>query len=301
MATLNSSPKSFRHSFAGTLVPYPKKFVTGGAIIWYFISVERRCSPRLNMEQMMERAAMPFTEVSLESVLLDADLFVKYSSPEKAFALLKSSLERSPRSIPLREKMRDISIKQKNLDEAARQCLALVSLYIGREDFDLAYDRLQEAKLLDPRISVAPGLEAIRRARRPEFAVNRDRTPQKVRTDVTFAGNLGYVSIFDSVQVIENAKMTGLLIVKSDLHLASVAFNEGKIVDAECNGHNGVAAFREIIELTGGTFEFSIADHEFPVVIAISNNTNFLLDVLTELDHERAEKNGLRDMGGELM
>lgn len=255
------------------------------------------------MEQVIERPAVPFTEVSLESVLLDADLFVKYSSPEKAFALLRESLDRSPRSIPLREKMRDICVKQKNLDEAARQCLALVSLYIGREDFDLAYDRLQEAKLLDPRISVAPGLEAIRRARRPDFAASRDknRTPQKVRTDVTFAGNLGYVSIFDAVQVIENAKMTGLLIVKSDLHLASVAFNEGKIVDAECNGHNGVAAFREIVELSGGTFEFSTSEHEFPVVIAISNNTNFLLDVLTELDHERAEKEGLRDVGGEIM
>ncbi|MCV4939016.1 hypothetical protein OFC17_29965, partial [Escherichia coli] len=98
------------------------------------------------------------------------------------------------------EKMREICIKQKNLNEAARQCLALVTLYIGREDFDLAYDRLQEVKLLDPRISVAPGLEAIRRARRPDFAVTRDRSPQKVRTDVTFAGNLGFVSVFDAVQ-----------------------------------------------------------------------------------------------------
>src|SRR5215470_1348913 len=253
------------------------------------------------MEQVTAKPAVPFTEVSLESVLLDADLFVKYSSPEKAFALLKESLERSPRSIPLREKMRDICVKQRNLDEAARQCLALVSLYIGREDFDIAYDRLQEAKLLDPRISVAPGLEAIRRARRPEFAATRDKTPQKVRTDVTFAGNLGYVGIFDAVQVIENAKMTGLLVVKSDLHLASVAFNEGTIVDAECNGHNGVAAFRDIVELNGGTFEFSMSDHEFPVVIMIPNNTNFLLDVLTELDHERAEKDGLRDLSGEIM
>jgi len=117
------------------------------------------------MNEVIEKGSVPFTEVSLESVLLDADLFVKYSSPEKAFQLLKESLDRSPRSIPLREKMRDICVKQKNLDEAARQCLALVSLYIGREDFDVAYDRLQEAKLLDPRISVAPGLEAIGRAR----------------------------------------------------------------------------------------------------------------------------------------
>ena len=240
------------------------------------------------------------TEVSIESVLLDADLFVKYSSAEKAFKLLHDSLERSPRSIALREKLRDICIKQKNLNEAARQCLALVSLYIGREEFDLAYDRLQEAKLLDPRVSVAPGLEAIRRARRPDFAVNRDKSPQKVRTDTTFAGNLGYVSIFDAVQVIESAKMTGLLVIKSDLHLANVSFNDGKIVDAECNGHNGHVAFRDVIEINSGTFEFTISDNEFPVVLNIVSNTNFLLDVLTELDNERAEKDGLRNVGSEL-
>ena len=250
------------------------------------------------MNKISESAA-PFTQVSIESVLLDADLFVKYRSPEKAFSLLRESMERSPRSISLREKMREICISQKNLDEAAKQCLALVSLYIGREEFDLAYDRLQEAKLLDPRISVAPGLDAIRRARRPDFVYTRDKSPQNVRTDVTFAGNLAFVSIFDAVQVIENSKMTGLLIIKSDSHPASVSFNEGRIVDSDANGHNGVKAFREIIELNSGTFEFSTSDTEFPVVIVAASNTNFLLDVLTELDNERAEKAGMRDTNGE--
>jgi len=251
------------------------------------------------MNEVLAQTITPFTDVSMESVLLDADLFIRYRSPEKAFSLLRECMERSPRSIPLREKMREICITQKNLDEAARQCLALVSLYIGREDFDLAYDRLQEAKLLDPRISVAPGLDAIRRARRPDFAATRDKSPVNVRTDVTFAGNLAFVSIFDAVQVIENSRMTGLLIVKSDLHLASVSFNEGKIVDADANGHNGIKAFREIIEINSGTFEFSTSETEFSVVIVVSSNTNFLLDVLTELDNERAEKQGLRNLNDE--
>ena len=250
-------------------------------------------------ENSNQAAAAPFTASSIESVLLDADLFIKYQSPEKAFALLNESMERSPRSIPLREKMREICITQKNLDEAAKQCLALVNLYIGREDFDVAYDRLQEAKMLDPRISVAPGLEAIRRARRPDFSIHREKSPQNIRTDVTFAGNLAFVSIFDAVQVIENSRMTGLLVIKSDLHLASVSFNEGKIVDADADGRNGTAAFREIIEIADGTFEFSLTETEFAVVIAITSNTNFLLDVLTELDNERAEKQGLRNLNDE--
>ena len=53
-------------------------------------------------------------------------------------------------------------------------------------------------------------------------------------------------------------------------------------------------AFRDIIEINSGTFEFTTSENEFPVVIAVSSNTNFLLDVLTELDNERAEETGLR-------
>jgi tetratricopeptide (TPR) repeat protein len=250
------------------------------------------------MNSLLDKKA-PFTEVSIESVLLDADLFVKYQSPERAFNLLREAIERSPRSIPLREKMRDVCVAHKNLTEAARQCLALVSLYITREDFDLAYDRLQEAKLLDPRISVAPGLEAIRRARRPEFSVRREKSNYEVRSDVALAGDLALVSIFDAVQVIENSKMTGLLVIKSNLLLGSVAFNEGKIVDAEANGHNGTVAFRSLIEVTGGVFEFTISENEFPVVINVTSNTNFLLDILTQLDTEKAEKQGLRTLSAE--
>lgn len=248
------------------------------------------------MNEVLEREEIPFTEVSVESVLLDADLFVKYRSTEKAFSLLQEAIERSPRSIALREKLREIAISHKNHTEAARQCLALVSLYISREEFDVAYDRLQEAKLLDPRISVAPGLEAIRRARRPEFDLNRDKTPVKIRTDVVLAGNLAMVSIFDAIQVIENSRLTGLMVIKSDAHLANVSFNQGKIVDAEADGFRGEFAFRIIIELNSGSFEFSNSNEEFPVVIQVSSNTNFLLDILTQLDTEKAEKQGMRNL-----
>jgi tetratricopeptide (TPR) repeat protein len=230
-------------------------------------------------------------ELSIESVLLDADLLMKYQSPERAYELLQSAIERSPRSIPLREKMREICIRNRNFTEAARQCLALVSLYITKEDFDLAYDRLQEAKLLDPRISVAPGLEAIRRARRPVFNERRERS--QVRTDVALAGDLSLISIFDAIQVIENSKLTGLLVIKSNMLLGSISFNEGKIVNAEANGRNGTKAIQDIIEVSVGSFEFLTSEKEFPVVIQVSSNTNFLLDILTKLETEKAQREGL--------
>src|SRR6185436_7932895 len=104
----------------------------------------------------------------VETALLDADLFLKYGSADRAMKRLKAALERAPRSITLRERMREIAAAHKHPEEAARHCLALASLYIERDNFDAAHDRLLEAKQLDNRISIASGLEAIRRARHPE-------------------------------------------------------------------------------------------------------------------------------------
>lgn len=235
-------------------------------------------------------------ELSVESILLDSDLFVKYKSIERAVSLLQEAIERSPRSIPLREKLREICGSKGNIAEAARQCLALASLYINREEFESAYDRLQEAKLLDPRISIASGLEAIRRAKHPEFAAGTvyqtaqaaraAAPPVQFRRDVAFAGDLSLVSLFDVIQVAENSKLTGLLTLKSTPHIGSVAFNVGKIVDAEASGCTGVAAFRKVVEITDGAFEFTCSEKEFPIVIQAATNTNLLLDTLSDMDEE---------------
>jgi hypothetical protein len=77
----------------------------------------------------------------VDSALLDAELFVKYHSPERAIKRLKTALERNPRSIALRERLREVAATHKHPEEAARQGLALASLYIERDDFDSAYDR----------------------------------------------------------------------------------------------------------------------------------------------------------------
>src|SRR4029079_4272987 len=50
-----------------------------------------------------------------DSALLDAELFLKYQAPERAIKRLRSALEDSPRSIALRERMREICISQSKL------------------------------------------------------------------------------------------------------------------------------------------------------------------------------------------
>jgi tetratricopeptide (TPR) repeat protein len=251
---------------------------------------------------MKEKAAVTRLDFTVESIILDADLFVKYKSPERAVGVLRDALDRSPRSILLREKLREVCATQGQIAEAARQCLALANLYINREDFESAYDRLQEAKLLDPRISIAPGLEAIRRAKHPEFSAShsvaqahRPTAPIEIRRDAVLAGNLQLITFFDAVQVLENARLTGLLTLKNEERVATVSFNLGQIVNAETESLNGTDAFRKVVEFTNGTFEFTLSVNEFPVVIQAASNTNLLLDTLSAMDEESQNVGGSND------
>ncbi|HVQ39297.1 MAG TPA: DUF4388 domain-containing protein [Pyrinomonadaceae bacterium] len=238
----------------------------------------------------------PFSQAEhvseVDTALLDAELFIKYRAPERAIKRLRTALEGHPRSIAVREKMREICIAEKQKDEGARQCLALASLYIERDDFESAYDRLLEAKQLDERINIAGGLEAIRRARRPDLRPTESSAPAPTHSpNATLAGDLTAISVFDAIQVIENAKLTGTLLLIPDPSNAKktgrVHFNDGRIVDAEAAGAKGPQGFRRIVEITKGSFEFQKSAKNFPSRIKALSNTNLILDTLSQLDEEK--------------
>lgn len=239
---------------------------------------------------MSQHEKEPIGEV--ETALLDAELFIKYGSVERAMKRLKTALERSPRSIALRERMREISAAHKHPEEAARHCLALASLYIERDDFDAAHDRLLEAKQLDNRISIATGLEAIRRARHPELEKKQvaKANTQRARPTVTFAGDLMTISVFDAIQAIENSRLTGILVLANDTQNGSVFFNDGQIVAAESGDRTAYDAFRQIVEITTGSFDFQKSKQTFPITIEAASNTNLILDSLRQVDEAAAEQ-----------
>ncbi|MFN2578013.1 MAG: DUF4388 domain-containing protein [Pyrinomonadaceae bacterium] len=224
----------------------------------------------------------------VETALLDAELFIKYGAPDRAIKRLKTALERSPRSIPLRERMREIAAAHKHPEEAARHCLALASLYIERDDFDSAHDRLLEAKQLDNRISIATGLEAIRRARHPEAKTPATEKPpsRRAKPTVSFAGDLSLISVFDAVQAIENSRLTGVLTLINEAQKGRVFFNDGQIVGAESGRQTAQEAFRQIVEVTAGTFDFQKSIEGFPVTIEAASNTNLILDSLRQVDEQ---------------
>jgi uncharacterized protein DUF4388 len=224
----------------------------------------------------------------IETALLDAELFIKYGSADRALKRLRTALENNPRSIRLREKMREIASAHKHPEEAARHCLALASLYIERDNFDAAHDRLLEAKTLDNRISIGTGLEAIRRARHPELNAKpvAKTKPPRARSGVTFAGDLSAISVFDAIQAIENSRLTGALLLTNNAQAGRVLFNDGQIVGAESGKLTAQDAFRQIVEITGGTFDFHKSAQGFPVTIEAPSNTNLILDSLRQVDEE---------------
>ena len=230
----------------------------------------------------------------VETALLDAELFIKYGSTERAMKRLKTALEHNPRSIPLRERLREVASAHKHPEEAARHCLALASLYIERDDFDAAHDRLLEAKQLDPRISIATGLEAIRRARHPELHSKpaKKSAPQQMKPGISFAGDLSVISVFDAIQAIENSRLTGVLMLTNNAQAGRVLFNDGQIVGAESGKLTANEAFRQIVETTGGTFDFQRSPQTHPVTIEAPSNTNLILDCLRQVD-EGAVSGGL--------
>ena len=228
----------------------------------------------------------PIGEV--ETALLDAELFIKYGSPDRALKRLKTALEHNPRSIPLRERMREVGAAHKHPEEAARQCLALASLYIERDDFDAAHDRLLEAKQLDNRISIGTGLEAIRRARHPELQTKPAPTaePKRMKPGISFAGDLSVISVFDAIQAIENSRLTGVLMLTNNAQAGRVLFNDGQIVGAESGPLTAQEAFRQIVEITGGTFDFQKSAKTHPITIEAASNTNLILDSLRQVDED---------------
>lgn len=224
----------------------------------------------------------------VDTALLDVELFLKYQAPERAVARLRAAIEANPRSIPLRERLREITASQTQKEEAARQCLALASLYIERDEFDSAYDRLLEARQLNPRINIAGGLEAIRRARRPEMSVvPAPSVSKRRRKQVALSGDLSIISVFDAIQVIENAKLNGSLVLTDETQSGRVIFNGGRIVDAEMGAVSGQQAFRLVVEIASGDFEFHKSEQESPVRIQAASNTNLILDSLRQLDEAK--------------
>jgi hypothetical protein len=96
------------------------------------------------------------------------------------------------------------------------------------------------------------------------------------------------ISVFDAIQAIENSRLTGALMLTNNAQAGRVLFNDGQIVGAESGHLTAHEAFRQIVEITGGTFDFQKSAQTHPITIEAASNTNLILDSLRQVDEENA-------------
>jgi hypothetical protein len=215
------------------------------------------------------------SEFDPESAIIDAELLVKYRMVNRAIEALERAIDNLPRHIGLREKLREILIDAGRRDQAAQQCLALASLHMNTGDMEHANERLLEAKRLDPRVSVTGPL---RDTRTPKPATQ---TAQKI-----LSGNLSDVNLFDIIQIIENSKLSGVLLITAASIGGEIHLTEGLIVGAEADNELGTPALQKLLDTVDGTFEFEKSSKEFERTIQASSNTALILDMLRAKDEE---------------
>ena len=232
--------------------------------------------------------------VDVEGAIIDADLLVKYRLVKRAIESLREAIKAAPRSIALREKLREIYIDNNSLNDAAQQCMDLATLYVETDKLDLASERLLEAKRLDPDVSITARLKEIESGGKSAAPAQASPAAQSGAAK-SISGDLADINIFDIVQILENSRMTGILALRSATFSGNIYFNEGHVVDAVVGQKVGMEAFSELVDLSDGQFEFEKSRTEFRQRIAVSSNTSLILDILREKDESRREADGAED------
>jgi hypothetical protein len=101
-------------------------------------------------------------------------------------------------------------------------------------------------------------------------------------------GNFAIVSLFDVIQIIENNRLTGALVVQSAVAEGEIYFNEGRITGAQTAGADGQDALVRFLDVTEGSFIFNKSETEYPCTIQASSNMGLMLDLLRIKDEAAA-------------
>ncbi|MBL8148720.1 MAG: DUF4388 domain-containing protein [Blastocatellia bacterium] len=227
-------------------------------------------------------------DLDVDGVILDAELLVKYRFIDRAIASLEYALQFFPKNVKLREKLCEICLENNSAEKAAEHLVALSAIHAENGDLERANAMLIQAKSLNPQVSVSAKIEALKKIQSRQSSSSLP-IPGRSSNRV-LSGDLGSISIFDVIQIIENSRITGILSIDSENVHGKVFFNCGQIADAELDEMRSNKAFRHLIEAETGTFEMERSMDEYPQNINAPNNTNLILDVLREIDEERRDR-----------
>ncbi|HEX8087472.1 MAG TPA: DUF4388 domain-containing protein [Blastocatellia bacterium] len=101
-------------------------------------------------------------------------------------------------------------------------------------------------------------------------------------------GNFAVVSLFDVIQIIENNRLTGALVITSPGANGETYFNAGQIVGAKSGAVAGQEALIKFLDVTEGVFEFHKSESEYECTIQATSNMGLMIDLLRGKDEEAA-------------
>ena len=94
------------------------------------------------------------------------------------------------------------------------------------------------------------------------------------------------MNLFDIIQIIENSRLTGALVVESSVASGEIHFNGGLIIGAKSGMDDGRKALSHMAGVVDGSFEFEKTGGAYDRTIQTASNTALILDLLRSKDEE---------------
>lgn len=101
------------------------------------------------------------------------------------------------------------------------------------------------------------------------------------------SGSFTVVNLVDLIQMIDNSRLTGRLIIKSPAVSGEIYFNKGQLAGATTGCETGIEALNRFLEGTDGRFEFKSSSEQYEQTIQSASNTTLLIDLLREKTGEQ--------------
>jgi hypothetical protein len=111
-------------------------------------------------------------------------------------------------------------------------------------------------------------------------------TDQPIGGQCLLLGNFAVINIFDVIQMIENSRVTGSLLIHLPHISGAIHFNGGLIADARAGEYSGSEALSMLLDASEGTFEFKKAAAPFEPAIQATSNMGLILDLLRIKDED---------------
>ncbi len=127
-------------------------------------------------------------------------------------------------------------------------------------------------------------------------------SPQKraSQKDVFLQGSLKELHIVDLFQLLTLSTKTAFLSLTQGERKASVSFQEGQLIDAQCGHVRGIQAVRDLLDWENG--EFVVHAAKTPLKRTITQRTDqLLLDLLRQKDEENRDANELAFPDGDVI